>query len=727
MEIKLAPRLSLGLGIIMTPQLQQAIRLLQLSRMELIDEVRRELEANPVLADEESDPRERNEVVGPGDYVGRSNDQAMSDLYNQASDRDINARREEKKAQEVDWDQLLENRSLQQPTYATRSGFEELPPIEQSLTRATSLADHLRWQLQMTDFTDAEKAFAELVISNIDDNGFLDLKGSYRDVADELTQEVQKSPASKFAVFNLGVLHEKMGDHETARRQFIRFLGDDCLPDERPGLLETLRMVKRCDDGLDELIRDLVALPDSQPWAREMLPRLKAKDATLAELRAAVAQAQQMTERMEQSGTRMANDGGRRLQSLAAAMEGLLRPAPMTLGEPRASIFAQAQDMIRQARFGDAAETIERILGADVEPKERDRVRDYLAQLDEPMSQPYPPRPAARADGDEEGEDHEPGARLTIEQMAERSGIDPEDAIEVLRMIQNFDPVGVASRDLRECLRVQAEAFGYDELELSIIDRHMPNLEKHNYQAIARDLKVPLDEVYEACRWIQKLESRPARNFVDTDERSLTITPDVYIVKDGDNFVVLDNDRGLQRLYVNEAFTKKLLHDPNAKEWVGEKLKNAQWLIRAIEQRRKTIIRVTEAIVARQREFFEKGVAFLKPMILRDIAEEVHMHESTISRVTTNKYAHTPQGLFELKYFFNSAIKRSDEDDIASESVKQAIKQLIEAEDKQSPLSDQAIVEKLEKNDGIKIARRTVAKYREMMGILASSKRKKVF
>jgi RNA polymerase sigma-54 factor len=274
---------------------------------------------------------------------------------------------------------------------------------------------------------------------------------------------------------------------------------------------------------------------------------------------------------------------------------------------------------------------------------------------------------------------------------------------------------------------VQAEAFGYDELELAIIDRHLSNLEKHNYGAIARDLKVPLEDVYEACKWIQKLESRPARNFTDTDERSIGITPDVYIVKDGDKFVVLDNDRGLQRLYVNEALTKKLLHDPNAKEWVGEKLKNAQWLIRAIEQRRKTIIRVTEAIVERQREFFEKGVAYLKPMILRDIAEEVRMHESTISRVTTNKYAHTPQGLFELKYFFNSAIKRSDEDDIASESVKQAIKRLIETEDKQNPLSDQAIVERLEKNDGIKIARRTVAKYREMMGILASSRRKKMF
>jgi len=722
MEIKLAQRITLGQNLVMTPQLQQAIRLLQLSRIELIDEVRRELEANPVLADEDSDPRERNEVVGPGDYVGRSNDQAMTDMANQAADRDINARREEKKVQEVDWDQLLENRSLQQPTYATRGGFEELPPIEQSLTKATSLADHLRWQLQMTDFTEAERAFAELVISNIDENGLLDLKGSYRDVADDLTRGIELSPASKFAVFNLGVVHEKMGDHATARRHFIRFLGDDCVTEERPPVVDAMKMVKRCDDGMEEFIRDLVALPDSQPWARELLPRIKDKEAKLDDLREVAGQAQRSAPRL--------GDGGKRLQSLIDAMDGLLKTrVPSIMGEPRASLFGKAIDLWRNAKFGASADVLARILGADVEPKERDRVREYLARQEEEARQPQPEaRPAPAPVEGEEGEvEQEPGARLTVEQMADRSGLDPEDALEVLRLIQNFDPVGVASRDLRECLRVQAEAFGYDELEKTIIEKHLSNLEKHNYQAIARDLKVPLEDVYEACKWIQKLESRPARNFVDTDERSIAITPDVYIVKDADRLVVLDNDRGLQRLYINEAFTKKLLHDPHAKEWVGEKLKNAQWLIRAIEQRRKTIIRVTEAIVERQREFFEKGVAFLKPMILRDIAEEVRMHESTISRVTTNKYAHTPQGLFELKYFFNSAIKRSDEDDIASESVKQAIKRLIEAEDKQNPLSDQAIVERLEKNDGIKIARRTVAKYREMMGILASSRRKKMF
>jgi RNA polymerase sigma-54 factor len=240
-------------------------------------------------------------------------------------------------------------------------------------------------------------------------------------------------------------------------------------------------------------------------------------------------------------------------------------------------------------------------------------------------------------------------------------------------------------------------------------------------------MKVTLEEVYEAAKEIQKLDSRPARNFTDVDDRTIGITPDVFVVKDGDQLVVLDNDRGVQRLHINERLMQRLLRDPTAKEYIGEKLRNAQWLIRAIEQRRKTILRVTESIVEKQSEFFEKGVAYLKPMILRDVAEAVGMHESTISRVTTNKYVHTPQGLFELKYFFNSSIRRVANEDIASESVKQAIRKLIDEEDKKSPLSDQAIVELLKQSEGIQIARRTVAKYREVLGILASSRRKKVF
>jgi len=499
MEIKQQLRLSQSL--VMTPQLQQAIRLLQLSRLELVDEVLKELDNNPVLSDEEPAERIRN---SPGEVRTITEHGGGIDVPEYQRPE---AKATEKATREVDWEKFLENRTQQQAPSATgRSGFEDLPPIEQNLTKPGNLQDHLLWQLQMSDFAESERRFAELIIGNLDEKGYLDLEGI-----------------------------------------------------ERP------------------------------------------------------------------DGTRTPD--------------------------------------------------------------------------------------------------------LTIEDLAAEAELNPEDAPLVLEMIQAFDPIGVAARDLRECLLIQAKVAGYEDgdPELEIIKHHLHHLEKHNYQAIVREMKISLEEVYEAAKTIQEFESRPARNFTDTDDRTIGITPDVYVIKDEDEFVVLDNDRGVQRLFINEALTKRLMKDPTAKEFIGEKLRNAQWLIRAIEQRRKTIIRVAECIVEKQRDFFEKGVAHLKPMILRDVAEAVGMHESTISRVTTNKYMHTPQGLFELKYFFNSSIRRVANEDIASESVKQAIKTLIDQEDKANPVSDQAIVEMLEKNEGIKIARRTVAKYREMLGILASSKRKRLF
>jgi RNA polymerase sigma-54 factor len=312
-----------------------------------------------------------------------------------------------------------------------------------------------------------------------------------------------------------------------------------------------------------------------------------------------------------------------------------------------------------------------------------------------------------------------------VPRLAAEAGLDAEDAEEVLQLIQRFDPVGVASRDLRECLLVQARTFGLDQLVIDILDRHLGNLERKNYAAVAKDLRCTVEEVYDVAQVIAELEPRPGRNFIT--EEPQYITPDVYVRKIGDDYLVDANDDGMPKLKISGFYRKAMQGDPKAKEYIQGKLRSAQWLIRSIDQRRKTIVRVTECIVEKQKEFFELGIEHLKPMILRDVADAVGMHESTISRVTSNKYVHTPRGIFELKYFFNSAIRRDDgQDDIASESVKQAIRKIIQEEDGRNPHSDQKIVEILAA-DGIVIARRTVAKYREMLGILSSSKRKKYF
>jgi RNA polymerase sigma-54 factor len=312
-----------------------------------------------------------------------------------------------------------------------------------------------------------------------------------------------------------------------------------------------------------------------------------------------------------------------------------------------------------------------------------------------------------------------------LEDIAGEAGVGVELAEEVLMRIQGFDPVGIGARNLAECLLIQAMHFGQDDdLVVKIIKSHLPNLERKNYQAIARDLKQPVEEVYEAAKVIMEFDPRPGRQYSSEDPHY--ITPDVYIHKVGDRYFVVPNDDGLPKLKISSFYRTALAGVGNAKDYIQDKLRSAQWLIRSIQQRQRTIIKVAESILKFQRDFFDKGIAHLRPLILRDVAEDIGMHESTISRVTTNKYVHTPQGIFELKFFFNSGITRTDGDDLASQAVKSKIKQIIGGEDARKPMSDQKIAAIL-KEGGIEIARRTVAKYREQMGILSSSKRKQLF
>ncbi len=487
MEIKQQLRLSQQL--VMTPQLQQAIKLLQMSRMELAELVQEELLENPVLEDtlEGRDARE----------VGLPDESTTIDKQVASDDRAATEDPQKDKKDEIDWERYLENHALQapMPSFRGRAGEDDLPGVDQTLSRAEDLGEHLLWQMRMGDFVEEEMKFGALVIGNLTDHGYLKMEG--------------------------------------------------------------------------------------------------------------------------------------------------------------------------------------------LEPEE------------------------------------------IVPKLAEEAGMHAEDAEEVLKMMQRFDPIAVCSRSLQECLLIQAEHFGMDELVMRVIKEHIPNLEKRNYNGIAKALEVPVEEVYDIAQVIAELEPRPGRNFVSEEPRY--ITPDVHVHKVGDEYYVVPNDDGMPKLKISGFYRAAMADNPKAKEYIQNKLRSAQWLIRSIDQRRKTIVKVTECIVEKQRDFFDKGIEYLKPMILRDVAEAVGMHESTISRVTSNKYVHTPRGLFELKFFFNSAIKREGRGDIASESVKQAIKKIIDAEDDQNPYSDQKIVEMLRETHDVKIARRTVAKYREMLGILSSSKRKKYF
>jgi RNA polymerase sigma-54 factor len=493
MELKL--ELKMVQQLVMTPQLQQAIKLLQMSRLELVDSLNQEVMENPVL---EEDPRDL--APGSDGNTGYQQVGMGSPTLEQANESDNRELAQatngtDKRTSEIDWERYVENHTMQAPiSTGIYRGTDDLPNYEATLSKTTGLSEHLMWQAMMSDFVEEELRFAELVIGNLDERGYLTMDGT----------------------------------------------------------------------------------------------------------------------------------------------------AP---------------------------------------------------------------------------EDIVPG-------LAEEAEIHPEDAEEVLALIQLFEPVGVAARSLSECLLIQARHFGMDKLVLDIITNHIPNLERRDYESISRELGVSMDEVYDVAQVIVELEPRPARDY--NGDATQYIIPDVYVRKVDEEYLVTANDDGMPKLKIGRFYRSAMLGDKEAKEYIQNKLRSARWLIRSIEQRRKTIEKVTECIIEKQHDFFEKGIAFLKPMILREVADEVGLHESTVSRVTSNKYVHTPRGIFELKFFFNSGIRRTSQEDIASESVKQSLKTTIESEDSSKPYSDQKIVE-LMAISGIIIARRTVTKYRERLGILNSSKRRKYF
>ena len=498
MELKQSLRMSQQL--VMTPQLQQAIKLLQLSRMELIEQIREEMESNPLLETPDEVEGDLSDKA-PGEAsleAGNLEAPAISDAPVSDTAQEV---KPENAPAEIDWDAYLNSYQFNEPTTASNKGnvdLEDLPSFEANMVKKEDLFDRLFDQLAGLRMNDADRRIAELIIGNLDDDGYLKL--------------------------------------------------------------------------------------------------------------------------------------------------------------------------------------------ADV-------------------------------DGD-------PLIRLCAE-----ADVDMGTATKMLRKIQHLDPVGCGSRDLLECLLIQVQLMKDPAATLlqTMIKKHMKLLESKNLPAIARDLKVTLDEVIAASRLLAKLDPKPGRNY--SGEEAQHITPDVFIHKVGEDYHVVLNDDGLSKLRVSDAYRRALRNgalNPKQKEFVQEKMRSAQWLLRSIQQRQRTIHKVTESIVKFQRDFFDKGIAFLKPLILRDVAEDIGMHESTVSRVTTAKYVHTPQGIFELKYFFNSSIARTGGDDIASEAVKNHIKQLVSTENAKNPYSDQKIVELL-KAQGIEIARRTVAKYREVLGVLPSSKRKKYY
>lgn len=319
--------------------------------------------------------------------------------------------------------------------------------------------------------------------------------------------------------------------------------------------------------------------------------------------------------------------------------------------------------------------------------------------------------------------------RSGLEELASLAGASLESMASALRLIQGFDPTGVGARDLQECLLIQLRARPEGSaLAEVIVGGHLHEVERHRFGKIAAALGVSVGEVQEAVALIASLQPKPGKNY--GSEEPQYITPDVYILKIDGRLLVSLNEDGLPRLrvsrYYRQILSKQALAPREAKGYVEEKMRSALWFIRSIEQRKRTLIKVTESLVKYQREFFEYGISHLKPLTLREVADDISMHESTISRVTSNKYVQTPQGLFGLKYFFHRGVPSTVGEVVSSRRVRDLVRRYLTEEDSSKPLSDQKIVEILARMHGVEIARRTVAKYRGQLKIPSSNQRRYV-
>jgi RNA polymerase sigma-54 factor len=320
--------------------------------------------------------------------------------------------------------------------------------------------------------------------------------------------------------------------------------------------------------------------------------------------------------------------------------------------------------------------------------------------------------------------------RASNDEIMSSGGYEREEVETAVSAVQSLDPIGVGARDLRECLLLQLRFLELDAPLVEVIIRdHWDEFMQRKFVALAKTLGIDMKTLEGIVELIKHLDPKPGRKY--SNERAIYVEPDVYVHKVGDEYVIVLNEDGMPKLRINSGY-RSMLNSMDSKSdgetvnYIKDKIRSAVWLIKSLDQRQRTIYKVAESIVKHQREFLEKGIDYLRPLVLRDVADDIQMHESTVSRVVSNKYMHTPRGLFLMKYFFHSGIDSDTGEDISSLTVKKKIQSYIENEDPRKPLSDSKIM-KILNDEGINIARRTVAKYRDELNIPSSTDRKQIF
>ncbi len=759
MNVDARLQLTMSQRLVMTPMLQQAIKLLQMSRLELVELVQQELLENPVL-DEIEDITQYQDQQKPSsdDPLSNEFDNGGADNGGDSSLEVIGLEKQAKQEESsINWEDYFADNPAGLGYQGEHDAGEPAQSYEAILSHSQSLADHLTWQLHMSRLPERMFNIGTFLIGQIDDAGYIHCEApDVPDAIDQSTLVLSGKEIKAHRAHVLEVLHQKLNveferhsllsalEHDEHYDFFSLLFSQDYYEDFAQQRHE--RLCERLGALTFEQVETIGKLVSDIPGADlEQCTGIPAVEIEAA-LSTVYRVCRDLRDLVEQHFTQLVKDQYEvKLEKLELSVEELYLVEYLLLHVSAEEIaYVASREHVEKGlkREDDVRDFLEKLRQSYAHVDQLQSHKYFLIQLYrigrgvllEHLKEHCPPRyhrlfvklsvvsPEILAEA-------EARMRTLLRTFQQNNQpIMPAEMEHALRHIQTFTPSGVGARDLQECLLIQARNLGILEPLLeAIIQEHLKDIQQRRYAKIAEKLGATVEEVELVAHVLTDMSPRPGGDF--SSRQSEYIVPDIYVYKVGDNYEVVLNDDDLPYLRINPMYKKLVMDSANgvssdAKQYVEQKLRSAMWFIRSVEQRKRTIYKVGQSLVKFQRDFLEHGVSHLKPLVLRDVADDISMHESTVSRVTTSKYIHTPQGVFELKYFFHSGLERSSGVDISSLAVKERIKQLVTDENPARPLSDNAL-EKILKKDGIEIARRTIAKYREELNIPSSLQRKR--
>jgi RNA polymerase sigma-54 factor len=754
--------LAMSQRLVMTPMLQQAIKLLQMTRLELLDLVKQELLENPVLEEEEYDQSlPENEMGDSEEDTTSESEEAESD--DDATDAMLEDARQEELGEPQDstfnWEEFFNDNLSTLGYYGEQDPEDQAQANDPIVSQHQSVTEHLLWQLQMSQLPERPMKIGTFLIGQINDAGYL--------VDDDQSAALLQDSAK--------INEQSLKQLETSRAAVIESLQQRINAEfEREYVADVLES--------SEAVETILANVLVQEYYEEVIAQnyetvlQKVRAFTLEDLTLIVQFITELAPADVSQLTRLPEDTlETELQKMAGIMEKLR------------SVLQQHLSLLLKGNFPDTLQRLEltaeefhllEYLLLQLSPEEiayvsshedlakavkrEKEIRHFLEKLGQsyahihnlhspkyglihlynvgvqlfadrltPSNSVRLQKVFLKVRNLEIDDIKNAGERiltLRAQYCTQAQPVTIEEVTNVLYHIQTFAPPGIGARDVKECLLIQAHALGIMDIPIDeIITHYLDKLEQGRHAEIAELLGMGIDEVELAETIIGNMSPTPGADF--RTEPAEYVVPEIYVYKvDGEYEVVLNED-DLPYLRINPTYKSLLMSNNHAvpqatKQYVDQKLRSAIWFIRSIEQRKRTIYKVGTSIVKFQKDFLEHGISHLKPLVLRDVADDIAMHESTVSRVTTNKYIHTPQGVFELKYFFHRGLESASGADVSSLAVKERIKQLVLEETPSNPLSDKDIEATL-KQEGVTIARRTIAKYREELNIPSSIHRKR--